>query len=155
MQQLDYEVVACAILKDYYLDRYGPDAIDLYRLGLHVAVEQLCDALGTEDGRGTIVAEKRGETLDQDVQDTWEKLNERGSRYAEAEVIRNKLLGLELRDKKENIAGLQLADLVVSPIGRHVLGKQDREDWHIVQHKLLRSPERSEERRGLIVLPIQ
>lgn len=31
------------------------------------------------------------------------------------------------------LAGLELADLVVTPIGRNVLGKPDREDYAIVE----------------------
>ena len=37
-------------------------------------------------------------------------------------------MALELRDKKNNLMGLQLADLVGSPVGRHVLGKSRKED---------------------------
>ena len=60
---------------------------------------------------------------------------------------------LKLLDKKENVAGLQLADLVVSPIGRYVLGKPIKEDWEIVRLKLRRSLRGSVENYGLVVLP--
>jgi hypothetical protein len=56
--------------------------------------------------------------------------------------------------KADNVAGLQLADLVVSPIGRHVLGKLDKEDWTIVQEKFRRGARGQIEGYGL-VLPQQ
>ena len=48
---------------------------------------------------------------------------------------------------------LQLADLVVTPIGRHVLGKPSKEDFDIVRSKLRRSRTGVVEGYGLVVLP--
>jgi hypothetical protein len=76
-----------------------------------------------------------------------------GTRFLQAKAIARQLLGLDLRDKSENVAGLQLADLVVSPIGRHVLDKPPKEDWSIVESKLRRGPKGSYEGYGLVVLP--
>jgi hypothetical protein len=39
------------------------------------------------------------------------------------------------------------------PIGRHVLGKPDREDYRIVETKLRRSPAGEFRGYGLVVLP--
>jgi hypothetical protein len=61
--------------------------------------------------------------------------------------------GFVLWRRRIPYAGLQLADLVVSPIGRHVLGKPDKEDWKIVQEKFRRSPAGKIEGYGLVVLP--
>jgi len=46
-----------------------------------------------------------------------------------------------------------LADAVVSPIGRMLLGKRTRIDQSVVQAKLRRGPDGKEWGRGLIVLP--
>ncbi len=46
-------------------------------------------------------------------------LKVQGTRYIQAKDIESRVVGLNLRAKAENIAGLQLADLVVSPIGRN------------------------------------
>ena len=155
MQKLPYEVMACVIRKKDYFERYGSNAIDPYRLGLRVMVESLCNAVGSGTGRGAIIMEKRGEALDQDVEDTWRILRTRGSRYTEADVIRETIGPLELRDKKENIAGLQLADLVLTPIGRHMLGKPDKDDWQIVSQKFRRGPAGNADNHGLFIFPIQ
>ena len=120
MERLRYEVVACAVRKEDYFARYGANAIDPYRLGLRVMVELLCNAVGPVTGGGAIVAERRGESLDEDVEQTWEILRTRGSLYAEPDVIRDRIHTLELCHKKGNIPSLQLADLVVTPIGRHI-----------------------------------
>ena len=62
------------------------------------------------------------------------------------------LLTCGLKDKRLNIGGLQLADLVVSPIGRAMLGKPTHEDWEIVKSKFRRGP-RGYEGYGLVILP--
>ena len=59
---------------------------------------------------------------------------------------------LDLRTKTAGEAGLELADLVVSPIGRHVIGKPPREDWVIVSEKLRRR-DGTWRGAGLVVLP--
>lgn len=76
-----------------------------------------------------------------------------GTRYLKARDIEDRVLGLSLRAKKNNIAGLQLADLVVTPIGRHVMGKPDKEDWRIVVEKFRRNQRGVLEGYGLVVLP--
>ena len=83
----------------------------------------------------------------------WSNLNIQGTRRIQGRAVRERLADLRLLDKKDNVAGLQLADLVVSPIGRYVLGKPTKEDWEIVRRKLRRSPRGHVENYGLVVLP--
>ena len=153
MQELRYSVVACVIRKDEHFRRYGSDALDPYHLSLHVLVELFCFDVGQVRNGGLIIAEKRDHILDLGLQQTWTNLYANGTRYAKGEVIRNRLQALDLRGKKENIAGLQLADLVVSPIGRHILGKLDKEDWQIVEQKFRRGPEGELDGYGLVSFP--
>jgi hypothetical protein len=153
MRRLDYTVVACAIRKDEHLARYGVAALDPYMLSLDILVERFCFDIGRAKGGGVIVAEKRDPTLDRELELAWLNLKIQGTRYMKARDIEDRILGLNLRAKNDNIAGLQLADLVVSPIGRHLLGKPDKEDWQIVEQKLRRSPEGKIEGYGLVTLP--
>lgn len=60
---------------------------------------------------------------------------------------------LELRSKRDNLAGLQLADLVVTPIARHLLGKVDNEDWRIIESKIRGDRRGMTGGYGLRVLP--
>lgn len=153
LRQLHFSVVACAIHKDQHLSRYGVAALDPYLLSLDVLVERFCFDVGRVSGGGLIVAEKRDPTLDRQLDLAWLNLKIQGTRFVQAHEIENRILGLNLRAKKDNIAGLQLADLVVSPIGRHVLGKPDKEDWFIVQEKFRRNRRGVIEGYGLVTLP--
>ena len=153
MSELQYAVVACAIRKDYHLARYGVAALDPYLLSLDVLVERFCMEVGNVEGGGLIVAERRDPTLDHELELAWLNLKIQGTRYFQAKQIERRILGLNLRDKKSNLAGLQLADLVVTPIGRKVLGKTVKEDYRIVERKLRRSATGKVEGFGLVVLP--
>jgi Protein of unknown function (DUF3800) len=153
MQRLEYSVVSCVVRKDEHLSRYGVAALDPYMLSLHVLVERFCFDIGKVSGGGVIVAEKRDPTLDRELELAWLNLKIQGTRYLQASDIDDRVVGLNLRAKRDNIADLQLADLVVSPIGRHVLGKRDKEDWRIVEEKFRRSRSGRIAGYGLVVLP--
>ncbi len=153
MVSLRYTVVACAIRKDMHLARYGVAALDPYMLSLDVLAERFCFEIGEVRNDGVIVAERRDPTLDRELELAWLNLKVQGTRYLQGKVVAERIKGVTLRAKEENIAGLQLADLVVSPIGRHVLGKQDKEDWHIVDQKFRRSRSGQVEGFGLVILP--
>ena len=150
---LDFTVIACVIRKTDHFRHYGAAAIDLYRLSLHALAELFCKEIGEVRNGGMIVVESRNPTLDQDLEHSWSSLRRRNSGYSGAEMIRDRIWSLTFRDKKENIAGLQLADLVVSPIGRHLLGKPDKDDWLIVEQKLRRGPSGEIEGYGMVLLP--
>lgn len=152
MRGLEYRVVACAIRKDAHSERYGLTAIDPYMLSLNVLVERFCFEIGDRRAGGVIVAEKRDSTLDHELELAWLNLRIQGTRYQRAKTIEKRISALVTRDKRANIAGLQLADLVVSPIGRHVIGKPAREDWVIVETKFRRR-NGDFDGAGLVVLP--
>jgi uncharacterized protein DUF3800 len=153
MRRLSYMVVACAIRKEDHLLRYGVAALDPYLLSLDVLVERFCFELGGVSNGGVIVAECRDPILDRQLDIAWLNLKVQGTRFISVREITRRIVGLNLRAKRENIAGLQLADLVVSPIGRHVLGKPDREDFKIVETKFRKDWQGVYEGFGLVTLP--
>lgn len=153
MRSLDYKVVACVIKKDIHLSRYGLAALDPYLLSLDILVERFCMEIGKVTDGGLVVAEKRGPVLDRELELAWVNLKIQGTHYLQAKEIENRILALNLRRKADNIAGLQLADLVVSPIGRHVLGKQLKKDFSIIESKFRKNWKGESRGWGLVVLP--
>ncbi len=152
MDGLRYTAVACAIRKDEHLARYGVAALDPYLLSLDILVECFCFEIG-RGGTGVIVAEKRDPTLDRELDIAWLNLKIQGTRYVQAKDVAARITGLNLRSKADNVAGLQIADLVVSPIGRHVLGKPEKEDFRVVRRKLRTNRAGEYRGVGLVVLP--
>jgi hypothetical protein len=150
---LDFKIVACAIRKDVHLARYGVAALDPYMLSLDVLVERFCFEIGNVPGGGLIVAERRNPTLDTQLELAFLNLKVQGTRFLQAAQIQRQIVGLTPRPKSKNIAGLQLADLVATPIGRHVLGKKDHDDYRIIESKFRRDRRGRHTGFGLVVLP--
>ena len=136
-----------------YPNRTLPPPRDPYLLSLDILVERFCFDIDRGSTGGVIIAENRDPTLDRQLDLAWLNLKIQGARLIRATEIQDRIFALNIRSKKDNIAGLQLADLVVSPIGRHILGKQDKEDWRILAEKFRRSPRGKVEGHGLVVLP--
>lgn len=140
MRDLDFQVVACAIRKDTHLALYGANAIDPYLLSLRILVERFCQEIGSEKDGGIIYAERRGPELDRSLETAWMDILKNGTPYKRGGEISNRIVDLSLKGKRLNIGGLQLADLVVSPIARVIIGKEPHEDWEIVQSKFRLGP---------------
>jgi hypothetical protein len=109
--------------------------------------------IGDCERGGRILVEKRGSVFDSQLHLAWHALNVSGTTYLPGHVIRWRIAGLTVVDKHENVAGLQLTDLVVSPIGRYVLGNRAHEDFGIVESKFRRDREGHHDGYGLVVLP--
>jgi len=153
MRSLEYKVVACAIRKHAHLSAYGVAALDPYMLSLDILVERFCFEIGNMAGGGMIIAEKRNPTLDHELDIAWINLKVQGTRYLQATDIERRIIGLTTRPKADRIAGLEVADLVATPIGRYVLGKQIKEDFRVVEGKFRRNRQGGFDGTGLVVLP--
>ena len=155
MKYLEYRIVACVIRKDDHLKRYGIAAIDPYMLALRILVERFVFEIKscTSEKTGFVVAESRDETLDNQLRLAWMDIRTSGTEYVTASELRRHVIDLKIKKKSENIAGLQVADLIVSPIGRHILGRKSKEDWKIIQEKFRCNNEGKYMGFGLVILP--
>ena len=151
--EADVRVMACVIDKQAHVDQYGDFEFDPYDLALEVLIERFVREIGPTSHGGIIVAERRGSVLDAAIERAWVNLCRTGTDRVSATRLSDRIVDLVLRDKRANIAGLQLADLVVSPIARHALGKPPKEDWRIVESKLCRRESGKYDGHGLVILP--
>lgn len=119
-------------------------------------VERFCFEIGDTIDGGIIYAEKRRPDLDHGLDVAWERLRINGTYELNTHrqgQIDERIIGLNLKAKSLNIAGLQLADLVVSPIGRHAMGLNTHDNWDIISSKMCRDRQGRIEGYGLVVLP--
>lgn len=151
MANLDYKVIACVIRKEEYLSKYGLSALDPYLLSLDILAEQFVFEINSETG--LIIAESRGTLLDAEIEIAWLNLRLQGTKHIQAKTVSSQIEALNIRAKKHNDVGLQLADLVISPIARKAIGKKTNLDYHIVESKLRRSKDESNNDYGIIHLP--
>ncbi len=124
IKKQNYTVFASAIKKDNYIKTYGKLSNDVYELALSFIIERAIfylDGISDSDKRLHIVIEKRGKVEDKKLDEHFQRLTARGTGFVSADRL--KALGMQIifKHKKENINGLQLADLLAYPIARYVI----------------------------------
>ena len=152
MSELDYSVLAVAKLQSESIPERRDSGLYVYTGCFGVLVDRYIRAIGRHGGTGDVVVERRGPRFDGAVRLEWRRLRVTGTRHASPTATRQRLGTLSHRGKPDRVAGLELADLVLSPIGRHLIGKEHREDWEIVSSKILTDPDSGSPGWGLITL---
>ncbi|GAA6768089.1 DUF3800 domain-containing protein [Flavobacterium sp. CGRL1] len=119
-----YRILASAIDKEKYIKTYGKLSNDVYELALSFIIERAIFSLDEITGKEKqlkIIIEKRGKKEDKKLDEHFQRLLARGTGFVDAERIKAVRTKIIFKDKKENINGLQLADLVAYPIARFVI----------------------------------
>jgi hypothetical protein len=158
IRELEFKIVACVIKKQDHLQKYGLNALDPYLLSLSVLVERFIFECGSAGG--TIVAEARNPTLNNALELAFLDLKIRGTTFVSATKVQKRIHNFTIRQKKDNIAGLQVADVVATPIGRHAMGKtsyphycDEGDFFSVVKPKFRQAWDGKIEGMGLVMLP--
>jgi hypothetical protein len=153
IDNLDFSIVASCIHKSKHFERYGISAIDPYLLSLEFVVERFIFSLEDDNETGTIVAESRGTQLDNQLELAWLNLKIKGTRFISPTRIPQKIADFKIVSKSKAVGGLEIADLVASPIGRNIMNKSGKEDFKIIQKKLRRNASGHVIGHGMIIFP--
>lgn len=119
-----YTIVSCSILKEPYIRQFGK-LNDVYGQSLSFIIERAIfytdSHCACTDATITPIVEKRGKREDKILLSYYNQLMERGTYWVTTERMKQHMSGLEFKFKKDDISGLQIADLIAYPITRHVL----------------------------------
>lgn len=119
-----YKVVTCTILKEEYIRQFGRFN-DVYGQSLSLLVERAIfylDDLAIEEGVELhIIAEMRGKKEDRNLLSYYNQLRDKGTYWVTPERLQSHAKRFDFVPKKDNIVGLQIADLIAYPITRHIL----------------------------------
>lgn len=100
-----------------------------------------------------VYPECRGSILDRQMEAEFAKISIAGTKFHSAEEIKKRIRKFEFKDKKENMTGLQLADLLVSPVGRHFLGVRPKPIGNEVRYEIVRKKLAGGEKLCLSIFP--
>lgn len=151
--ELDIKIICCAIKKEEHMQKYGIDAIDPYHLSLNILVEEFCFELEKTLSKGKIFAEARDHILNRQLNLAWLNLQTCGTPLKKGPQINNNIDSLTLKTKEDNLAGLEIADAIVTPIARKILNRKSRIDIEIIQQKMRKSHLGKITEYGLFILP--
>lgn len=119
----NYKIIASAIKKDKFIEQFGKLEDDVYEIALSFVIEQSIQVLKSFDSKTEleIIIEKRGKREDKQLDDHFQRILGKGTGKLSPEEILGFMPTFQFRNKRENINGLQLADLVAYPIARNVI----------------------------------
>lgn len=117
-----YVIVCCSILKEPFVERFSRGE-DVYGLSLKYLIERaiFCMDDNVEKGSLNVFIERRGVKQDRALLNYYKRLRATGTKWVSAERLVSRLGRFVFSYKKDNVIGLQLADLVAYPISRYVL----------------------------------
>lgn len=153
ISELEIKIISCAIKKEQHMERYGMDAIDPYHLSLNVLVERFCFELEESSSNGKIIAEARDAVLDRQLDLAWLNLKVSGTHFKQAIEINKNIDSLILKKKEDNLAGLEIADAIVTPIARRILNRKSRVDLEVIKQKMRKNHLGEITGYGLVILP--
>ncbi len=149
-----YTIIASAIRKDYYINRFGRLSDDVYEIALSFMVERTVFYLDEKKKQGIeleIIIEKRGKKEDKKLAEHFQRLLSRGTTYVKSERLKGYSMKISFKNKKENINGLQLADLIAYPVARYVIEpKRANPAFELIEQKIY---SKNGKRYGLKIFP--
>ena len=149
-----FSLISCIVDKTKHKERYKNLAIDPYILSLEIIVERFVKSLVDANEKGFIIAESRGQQLDNEFNLVFLDLKIRGTRFLRPKDIVENVEGFTIRKKAENIAGLQLADSLVTPIGRKYCKRKNFYiDYDAIKSKFKKIECGKYKGYGLIIVP--
>ncbi len=124
----DYRLVTVVIDKKTHVQRYGAAGLHPYHYCLAAMLERYCGFLNRFNAQGDVMAESRGGTEDKQLKAAYQHLYQSGTYFRDASFFDRVLTSKEikLKPKSANIAGLQLADLLVYPCKQQILIADNR-----------------------------
>ena len=127
--QFDFTVITTVIDKLEHLQRYQVWRFDPYHYCLTTVVERYVLWLKRRDHVGDVMAESRGGKEDRRLKDSFEQVYSVGSDFIKPEEFVGRLTSrqLKIKPKANNIAGLQLADLIAHPSFRATLARRNNQ----------------------------
>lgn len=117
----DYTIISAVIRKDEFIKKYGKLS-NVYSICLSFLIERAIFFLDSQPQPAEleIIVEKRGNREDMELSQHYNDVYTKGTFYVKPERIHQYNTKLRFKAKKENINGLQLADLVAYPIANYI-----------------------------------
>jgi len=121
LMEQEYWLILVVIDKKAHIARYGEAAWHPYHYCLTALLERYAGFLNRFNARGDVMAESRGRKEDQQLKAAYQRIYKTGTYFRSPSFFQQALTSrqIKLKPKPANIAGLQVADLLVYP------GKQD------------------------------
>lgn len=122
-EEWPYTAVAVTIDKREHVQKYSVWHYEPYHYCLEVLLERYVLFLHYGGHRGDVMVEARFPTVDRKLASSYHSIYEKGTKHIPPDIIQSTLTSsrLKIKEKRQDIAGLQLADLLAHPAQYDVL----------------------------------
>lgn len=123
LSKWQYSIISVLIDKKEIVETYKQWAKHPYHFCLEVLLEKYCKFLQDNNAVGDIMIESRNKEDDKRLAGVYRLMFAKGTTYVDGETLRDHLSSVEIKikPKSANIAGLQIADLLVTNIRNKML----------------------------------
>ncbi len=127
IEDANYRVMAVVIDKQALRASHGDAAAHPYHLALGFLLQRFAGYLNHINRRGDVMAESRGGFEDRLLKESYNRVFQHGVWATSAQYFQSALTSreLKLKQKRANISGLQLSDLLGHPVKQWVLRKSN------------------------------
>jgi hypothetical protein len=155
LEQEKYTIIAVAIKKQDFIDKYGKISDDPYELSLSFLLERaLMHTDHSVDNNIHIKIESRGKIEDSMLQKRYNRLLDIGSSHIVPSRFKERFNKMEFVKKIDNDIGLQISDLCAYPVARHIINpKEPYPAYDIVKKKFRQGKNKSFLGYGLKIFP--
>jgi len=114
----DYKICCVVLDKKTHKDKYGSSAMYPYHYCLNVLLERYVRFLEGKSARGDVIAEARGKKEDRLLKSEFERFYQNGTHQLKSVVVQKYITSpnLKIKTKESRIAGLEMADLLATPM---------------------------------------
>lgn len=112
-------IICCVVLdKKTHIEAYGTSAMHPYHYCLNVLLERYVKFLSSKNASGDVLAEARGKREDDLLRSEFSRFYENGTSFLGSDVVKKRLTSnkLKLKTKEARICGLELADMLATPM---------------------------------------
>lgn len=125
LKKWDYCLISVLMDKKEVFDIYREWAKHPYHFCIEVLLEKYYAFLKYKDAVGDVLIESRDKADDRKLSSVYKNIFQHGTSYIDGESLRERLSSIEIKikPKSANIAGLQIADLLVTDLRNRMLCK--------------------------------
>ncbi len=152
----EFTIIAVAIDKKKYIEKYGNVAQNPYTICLSYILERLifCTDEKIHTSTISINIEKRGKKEDAQLLAHYNSVIDKGTYHVSSDHFKQRIVEFNMKLKKDNDIGLQIADLCAYPIARHVLNSEEPYiPFKVIEGKLRKGTNGKVDGYGLKVFP--
>lgn len=125
IEKTNFTIIPRAIDKTKFIDKYNDIPPDPYLFSFDYILNRIFFDTPRRS-KIMIYPEERCLAENQRLMTLYERVSKIGTKFISAREIRKRISKFELVSKNQNFSGLELADLIASPIGRHIIGKKPK-----------------------------